>query len=304
MTDQIYLWLLPVLALGSFLLGGYLLVSNRQAKAAGAESNTIKFLGVEIQSSTSGTTLVALAVVVVAVVIAMGVGNADDNGGSDDADDDKTSESVTSPTKSGTGPTGPTGSGNTDNPNPSGLERDDLISVNDLEDATESHDFRNWRDIDAQDRPVLDCQQKSMPELSGFLKKPVKDNFAGQGPFTYPADAMTSAARFDTEAAAADAYQQVRAWLESCPGGVPGFTRLDTDQAGDLERVGDLAWRTFWLEGTDNCASSCVWVNSQGVALVDDAILLVSVRWYAEQDPSTITGPMPDLLPVVVDQLG
>lgn len=302
MTDQIYLWLLPVLALGSFLLGGYLLVTDRQAKAAGAESNTIKFLGVEIQSSTSGTTLVALAVVVVAVVIAMGVGNASNDGDDDRGDDEETSETVTDPTT--TGHTGSTGTGQTSNPNPGGLERDDLISVNDLEDATEDHDFTNWRDVDAENRPVLDCLAQQMPTLTGFLQKPVKDNFEGQGPFTYPADAMTSAARFETEAAAADVYQQVRGWLETCPGGVSGSTPLDANQAGPLERDGDLAWRTFWQDATDQCASSCVWVNSQGVALVDDTILLVSVRWFAEQDPTTITGPMPDLLPVVVDQLG
>lgn len=297
-------WLFLVLSAGTFLVGAYLLVSGRQAKMAGAETNSVKFLGVEITSSTSGTMLILLSVVATVLIINLGLDDQDKASADIDPDPGPTTSSApTDPTT--TKDPDPTDPPTTDNTNPSGLERDDLISVHDLENATEDYGFTDWQDIDPEHRPVLDCLDQPMPDLSGFLSKAVKDNFEGDAESGYPADAMTSATRFSSEAAAEGVFRQVKTWLETCPGGVAGATPLDPGQAGPLEEDGDLAWRNFF-DSSDptQCAGSCVWVDSQGVALVDDAILLVSVRWYTEDDPSTLTGPMPDLLPVVVDQLG
>lgn len=296
-TDEVYLWLLPVMAFGAFLLGGFLLVRGNQAKAAGAESHKVKFLGVEIESSTSGTTLIILAIVVVVVVISLGVGRAaDDNG----ADPDDPTDPVTTPTTPTTDPTDPT-----DPPdNPSGLDPDrHLLSAGELSDVTQAYGFSGWHAVNPQDRPALDCLEQATPHLPGFEKKAVKRNFEGLTDLGYDADAMTSVARFTSADAAQDAFETVTGWLQSCPGGVSGSTSLDVNQAGTVQTGSSFEWRNFWISPSSNpCAGSCIWVDSQGAGLVDDKIVLFSVRWYQEAAFAGTEGPMPDLLPEAMDE--
>jgi hypothetical protein len=299
-ADEALPWLFLVLAAGTFLVGAFLLVSGRQAKAAGEESNKIKFFNIEIESSTSGTTLIILSILATVLIISLGIAPAadDDNDGTTNVSGVDDPTTPTDPTTTPTDPTDPP------DDNPSGLEADrHLLSAGDVADASQGYGFTGWQTVDSQDRPVLDCLERVTKNLPGFVLKAVKRNFQGQTSLGYDADAMTSAARYESPGAAQANFQTVSGWLQSCPGGVSGSTSLDPNQAGSVQTGSSFAWRNFWTSPSSApCAGSCIWVDSQGVGLVDDRLVLFSVRWYQE-DPFTGTeGPIPDLLPEAMEE--
>lgn len=290
-------WLFLVLSAGTFLVGAYLLVSGRQAKMAGAETNSVKFLGVEITSSTSGTMLILLSVVATVLIINLGLDDQDKASADIDPDPGPTTSSA--PTDPPTTRT----SDPTTGPEPSGLTRaEHVLPTSELDSFTTNLTSAGvtWTSALSETRPGLNCLRDYMKDFSGALKPLAFDKWRGNPP-EQTAEAVTTVVRFDTEAHAEDAYGEIVDWIDNCQVGdapqLEGSRDLENSQGGPAHDVnGRIYWRNFPFEGLPDCIP-CTVTDSQAVGRVDDTVVIFSLIWV---DPSMTFvadgGPIEDIM--------